>query len=118
MEGRDGAGGAGVGRSQRSEKGDCLCIKISFHPWHSRRKHQARYGKATEEVLHGKEKRVPKTGILFDLMPEVFTRDQLKLKMNDLKIMSKNRDVIWRWSNSKLIEMLPDGSFKKIGEAS
>ena len=78
----------------------------------------ARYGKATEEVLHGKEKRVPKTGILFDLMPEVFTRDQLKLKMNDLKIMSKNRDVIWRWSNSKLIEMLPDGSFKKIGEAS
>ena len=78
----------------------------------------ARYGKATEEVLHGKEKRVPKTGILFDLMPEVFTRDQLKMKMNDLKIMSKNRDVIWRWSNSKLIEMLPDGSFKKIGEAS
>ena len=43
---------------------------------------------------------------------------ELKLKMNDLKIMSKNRDVIWRWSNSKLIEMLPDGSFKKIGEAS
>ena len=32
LEGRDGAGGAGVGRSQRSEKGDCLCIKITLHP--------------------------------------------------------------------------------------
>ncbi len=32
LEGRDGAGGAGVRRSQRSEKGDCLCIKITLHP--------------------------------------------------------------------------------------
>ena len=74
----------------------------------------AKYGKDTNEVLNGKEKRPSKTGILFDMMPEEFTRDQLKQKMNDLKILSHNRDVVWRWNKSGLIEMLPDGKIKKV----
>ena len=32
LEGRDGAGGAGVGRSRRRERGYCLCIKITVYP--------------------------------------------------------------------------------------
>ena len=46
LEGRDGAGGAGVGRSQRSEKGDCLCIKITLHPARRRRITNRPHGKA------------------------------------------------------------------------
>lgn len=68
----------------------------------------AKYGKDTNEVLNGKEKRPSKTGILFDMMPEEFTRDQLKQKMTDCGVKSKDTDVIWKWKTAGLLEVLPD----------
>ena len=76
----------------------------------------AKYGKATDEVLNGKEKRPSKTVILFDMMPDAFTRDQLKQKMDDLKILSQCRDVVWRWNKAGLIEAQPDGRFVKTNK--
>ena len=67
-----------------------------------------KYGKDTNEVLNGKEKRPSKTGILFDMMPEEFTRDQLKQKMTDCGVKSKDTDVIWKWKTAGLLEVLPD----------
>lgn len=73
----------------------------------------AKYGEETEEVLQGKSKRVTKTGILFDALPDQFSRDMLKTRMADQKIKSHFRDVVWRWKTAGLVEMLPDGQYKK-----
>jgi hypothetical protein len=73
----------------------------------------AKYGEETEEVLQGKTKRVTKTGILFDALPDQFSRDMLKTRLADQKIKSHYRDVVWRWKTAGLVEMLPDGRYKK-----
>lgn len=68
----------------------------------------AKYGRDTNEVLNSKEKRPSKTGILFDMMPDEFTRDQLKQKMADCGVKSKDTDVIWKWKTAGLLEVLSD----------
>ena len=73
----------------------------------------AKYGEETEEVLQSKTKRVTKTGILFDALPDQFSRDMLKTRLAEQKIKSKYRDVVWRWKTAGLVEMLPDGRYKK-----
>ena len=73
----------------------------------------AKYGEETEEVLQGKTKRVTKTGILFDALPDQFSRDMLKTRLTEQKIKSQYRDVLWRWKTAGLVEMLPDGRYKK-----
>ena len=73
----------------------------------------AKYGEKTEEVLQGKTKRVTKTGILFDALPDQFSRDMLKTRLTEQKIKSQYRDVLWRWKTAGLVEMLPDGRYKK-----
>ena len=74
----------------------------------------AKYGQATEEIFTGKVKRSSKTTILYDMMPEEFTREALRQKMTELEIRSQSRDVIWRWSSSGLIEVLENGRLKKV----
>ena len=78
----------------------------------------AKYGRDTNEVLNSKEKRPSKTGILYDMMPDEFTRDQLKQRMNDLKVLSNIRQVVWRWNDSGLIKILPDGKISKCNKES
>ena len=73
----------------------------------------AKYGEETEEVLRGRPKRVTKTGILFDALPDQFSRDMLKTRLAEQKIKSHYRDVLWRWKTAGLVEMLPDGQYKK-----
>ena len=45
---------------------------------------------------------------------QIFEFDSFAQKMQELKVLTKLRDVVWRWSKSKLIEVLPDGDIKKI----
>ena len=44
-----------------------------------------------------------------DINPE-----QLKQKMQELDMRTKSRDVVWRWSSSKLVEVMPDGRIRKL----
>jgi len=73
----------------------------------------AKYGRETEETLTDKDRRPSKSNVLFDLLPEAFTRDQLKQKMTELKVLSKSRDVVWRWSKAGLINVKTDGTIEK-----
>ncbi len=73
----------------------------------------AKYGEETEEVLQGKQNRTSKNQILYDVLPEEFTREKLKQKMSELMIRTKSRDVIYRWSRSGLVVVLPDGIIRK-----
>ena len=73
----------------------------------------AKYGRETEEVLH-REKQASKTVILFDMMPDVFSRDQLKQMMTENKVKSNLRDVVWKWKSAGLIEVQDDGTFRKL----
>lgn len=73
----------------------------------------AKYGEETEEVLQGRQKRASKNQILYDVLPEEFTREKLKQKMSELTIRTKSRDVIYRWSRSGLVVVLPDGHIRK-----
>ena len=74
----------------------------------------AKYGRETEEVLGSKEKRLSKTTVLYDLMPDEFSRDQLTKMMKDQKVQSPSRDVVYRWSKAGLIEITEDGKIKKV----
>ena len=78
----------------------------------------AKYGRETEEVLSVKEHRPSKTGILYDLMPESFNREQLKQMMAENKIKSNIRDVIWKWKTAGLIDLEDEGIFKKQNQKS
>jgi hypothetical protein len=52
--------------------------------------------------------------VVYQLCPEVnLNAAMLKQKMQELKVLSKLRDVVWRWSKSGLIEVLSDGSIRK-----
>lgn len=73
----------------------------------------ARYGKATEDVLTDKEPRTSRTNALYDELPEVFSRDLLRQKMQNLKLRTKDRDVVWRWRKTGMIVVTDDGQFKK-----
>ena len=73
----------------------------------------AKYGEETEEVLQGKQNRTSKNQILYDVLPEEFSREKLKQKMSELMIRTKSRDVIYRWSRSGLVVVLPDGNIRK-----
>ena len=74
----------------------------------------AKYGRETEEVLTSKEKRPSKTTVLYDMMPDEFTRDQLTKMMKDQKVQSPSRDVVYRWSKAGLIEIIENGKIKKV----
>ena len=74
----------------------------------------AKYGRETEEVLGTKEKRLSKTTVLYDLMPDEFSRDQLTKMMKDQKVQSPSRDVVYRWSKAGLIKITEDGKIKKV----
>ena len=73
----------------------------------------AKYGQETEGVLQ-KEKQTSKTGILFDMMPDVFSRAQLSQKMADQHVLSKLQDVVWKWKTAGLIEVMPDKMLRKL----
>lgn len=74
----------------------------------------AKYGEETEEVLQGKKKPKSKTGILYDALPDTFSRDALKQRMGEMNIRSRCRDVVWRWSSSGMITVDEDGTLKKV----
>jgi len=69
-------------------------------------------------VLNGKEKKPSKTGILFDMMPDEFTRDQLKQKMAEQNVMTRIREVVYRWNKDGLITILENGILKKVANDS
>jgi hypothetical protein len=48
------------------------------------------------------------------MMPEEFTRDQLKQKMTEQNVMTRIREVVYRWNKDGLIEILENGRLKKI----
>ena len=48
------------------------------------------------------------------MMPDEFRRDQLKQRMQELNVLSKLRDVVYRWAKAELIEVHPDGTIRKV----
>lgn len=67
-------------------------------------------------MLQGKKKPKSKTGILYDALPDTFTRDALKQRMGEMNIRSRCRDVVWRWSSSGMITVDEDGTLKKVSK--
>jgi hypothetical protein len=78
----------------------------------------AKYGRETEKNFSGKEKKPSKNMILFDMMPNEFSRDQLKQKMQEMKVLSTVRNVVWRWKEAGLIVAEPDEPIRKMPQAS
>ena len=78
----------------------------------------AKYGRETEENFSSKNKQRKKTLILYDMMPDKFSRDQLNQKMQELKVLSKLRDVLWRWREAGLVKTLDDGDIQKTSQTS
>jgi hypothetical protein len=74
----------------------------------------AKYGEETEEVLHGKTKKASKTAILYDTLPDKFSRDILRQKMSEQKVRSHIRDVVWKWKSAGLLEIVAEGQYKKL----
>ena len=72
-----------------------------------------KYGEETEDVLKSKTKKTTKTGILYDELPEEFTRDILKKKMAEQNIKTVFSDVIWKWKMAGLIEVTAKGQYLK-----
>ena len=72
-----------------------------------------KYGEETEDVLKSKTKKTTKTGILYDELPEKFTRDILKKKMAEQNIKTVFSDVIWKWKMAGLIEVTAKGQYLK-----
>ena len=57
------------------------------------------YGSVNEYVIWENVGMYAKAQLLGDRLPE--------------KVLTKLRDVVWRWSKSALVEVLPDGRLKK-----
>lgn len=50
---------------------------------------------------------------LFDALPDVFTREQLRLQISNQGLVTSERNFIYVWKKQKLIELIDKNTFKK-----